>query len=146
MRIRSELKRKLRKDLGQRLGQLRETLELSRNKVAGMLNVHRGSLQRNEEGKALPEISTLFKLSETFDVSMDWLFFNKGPMFYKQKTAEEKEREQNPINALPEEYRELLEHMEKLPVLRYEILLQFRRFLQDDGVLPDDAAPTEEPT
>jgi hypothetical protein len=35
------------------------------------------------------------------------------------------------MKALKEEYRELLEYMEKFPVLRYELLLQFQKFLRE---------------
>jgi DNA-binding XRE family transcriptional regulator len=137
MRLRTELKRKLRKQLGTRLEQLRDTLELSRNKMAARLDVHRVTLQRNEDGRALPEISTLLKLSNAMDVSMDWLFFDKGPMFYKQKTDEEQNKPvHNCMDALPPDYRELLEYMDKFPVLRYEILLQFRKFLKDNKESP----------
>lgn len=150
MRIKSELKRKLRQELGKRLRQLRENLNLSGKKMAEMLNLHRVTLQRNEDGRAMPEISTLFKLSETFDVSMDWLLFDKGPMSYKEKTADEVKEEQDPMEnhdcmaALPKDYREMLEYMDKFPVLRYEILLQFRKYLQDKKGLSKDAAVTQE--
>jgi transcriptional regulator with XRE-family HTH domain len=141
MRKKSELKRNLRKGLGDRLAQLRHSLEMSRNKMASTIDIHRVTFQRNEEGRALPEISTLFKLSETYDVSMDWLLFNKGPMVYKEKAAEtqQADQEHDCMDILPKDYRELLEYMDKLPILRYEILLHFRKYLQDNSELPGHA-------
>jgi len=82
MRFKTEFKKKLRKDLGARLCHLRESLELSRNKMAGLLNVTRSAFQRNEEGRWFPEYTTSLKLSEVFNVSMDWILANKGPMYH----------------------------------------------------------------
>ncbi|MCP5103353.1 MAG: helix-turn-helix domain-containing protein [bacterium] len=135
MRIKSEFKRKLRISMGNRLKQLRKSMELSRNKMAAMINVNPTTLLRNEDGSSFPEYSTLSKLAETFDVSMDWLLCNKGPMLYKKKIEDENYdpmANHDCMDALPNEYRELLENMDELPVLRYEILLHFRKYLQEN--------------
>jgi len=134
MRVRTELKKKLRRDFGIRLRQLRETQDLTGKKMAEMLQIDRVALQRHEAGQWSPEYPVLLRLCDAFDVSMDWLLFNKGPMFYKQKELDAKSAaaEKNDcMKALKEEYRELLEYMEKFPVLRYELLLQFQKFLRD---------------
>ena len=54
MRKKSELKRNLRKGLGERLGQLRHSLEISRNKMANVIDIHRVTFQRNEVFLACP--------------------------------------------------------------------------------------------
>ncbi|MCX6579576.1 MAG: helix-turn-helix transcriptional regulator [Candidatus Aminicenantes bacterium] len=90
MRVKTELKKKLRRDFGVRMRQLRETQGLTGTKMAGMLQIDRGTLKRHEDGQWMPEYPILLKISNAFDVSMDWLLFNKGPIFYKQKDLEAK--------------------------------------------------------
>lgn len=138
MRVKSEHKKQLRKDLGRRFRQFRETQEISQKRMAEMLGINRISLYRHEEGKWFPEYSILHRISEAFDLSMDWLLFNKGPVLYSQKEQEAKaaalkkeaEEKHDCRNVLKEEYRELLDYMERFPVLRYELLLQFQEFLR----------------
>ena len=128
MRYISDIKRKLRKEIGARLGQLRETLEMSGNKMASMIAIDRSALLRNEVGQYFPEYSTLVKLSSVFGVSLDWLLVNKGPMYYNEKIVELGDKSNKIV--IREEYRDLLNNMEKYPVLRYEVLLQFQKFLE----------------
>jgi len=143
MRLITDFKRKLRKDIGARLAQLRETLELSRNKMAGKINISRAAFQRNEEGQWFPEFSTLVKLSSVFGVSLDWLLVNRGPMYYKQKIAETEGNERDSL-LMREEYRELLDNLEKYPVLRYEVLLQVQKFLENKQGQPGPVQPKEQ--
>jgi transcriptional regulator with XRE-family HTH domain len=129
MRHRSEFKRKLRKEIGARLAQLRETLNLPRTKLSGMIGIDRASIQRYEEGQYFPEISTLVTFSRVLGISLDWLLVNKGPMYYKEKMPETEENEGVKL-LMREEYRDLLDNMEKFPVLKYEVLLQVQKFLE----------------
>ncbi len=152
MRVKTELKKKLRRDFGLRLRQLREGQDLSGKKMAEMLHIDRVSLLRHEAGQWLPEYPILQTISDTFNVSMDWLLFNKGPMFYNQKELEAKAaaakqeaaEKHDCMKALKEEYRELLDYMEKFPVLRYELLLQFQKFLREQQGLQAPAITKKE--
>jgi transcriptional regulator with XRE-family HTH domain len=129
MRHRSEFKRKLRKEIGARLAQLRETLNLPRTKLSGMIGIDRASIQRYEEGQYFPEISTLVTLSGVLGVSLDWLLVNRGPIYYKEKIAKTDENE-----------RDRLLMREKYPVLRYEVLLQVQKFLESKQGQPNPNA------
>ncbi len=138
MRKRTKLKGELRKGLGQRLVKLRNTLNISRVGMAKKLDRSRTTYFRNEDGVCFPEFSVLFELSEKFDVSIDWLLCNRGPMFYKQKESEQipppdPMENHDCMDSLKDEYRELITYMEKLPVLRYEILLNFRKYLEENS-------------
>jgi len=136
MRHRSEFKRKLRKEIGARLAQLRETLNLPRTKISGMIGIDRASIQRYEEGQYFPEISTLVTLSGVLGISLDWLLVNRGPMYYNEKIAETEASESDKL-VMREEYRDLLDNMEKYPVLRYEVLLQVQKFLESKQGQPN---------
>jgi hypothetical protein len=65
----------------------------------------------------------LKKIRETLGVSLDWLILDKGPMFYKEKDYN------NTLAALPPEIQELVTEMEQVPVLKYEILLNFHAII-----------------
>ncbi len=69
---------------------------------------------------------------------MDWLILNKGPMLYKEKDSEN-QAATNPLDALPREIRELVEHMECIPVLKYETLLSFHQFKENHKELVESS-------
>lgn len=56
-----------------RLTDLRETSNLSRQQLADILGVSRASLEYYEKGKRTPDIDVLYRLSEYFNVTADYL-------------------------------------------------------------------------
>ncbi|NIM12336.1 MAG: hypothetical protein GTO45_09500 [Candidatus Aminicenantes bacterium] len=70
---------------------------------------------------------TLYKLGSEFDISLDWLIRGIEPMHCQEREAK-KEAEPpppEPLETLPDDVKELVEHMEQIPVLRYKVLLYF---------------------
>lgn len=59
---------------------------------------------------------------------MDWLFFNKGPVHFREKEANENEPAGLNLEKLSPYVRELIEYMEKDPLLQHEILVQFFKY------------------
>ncbi len=57
----------------ERLTELRERSNLSRQQLADILGVSRASLEYYEKGKRTPDIEVLYKLSEYFNVTSDYL-------------------------------------------------------------------------
>ena len=57
-----------------RLFQLRESKGLSRQAVADDLDITRASLEYYEKGMRTPNLETIFKISEYYQVSIDYLF------------------------------------------------------------------------
>ncbi|MCP5105554.1 MAG: helix-turn-helix transcriptional regulator [bacterium] len=111
--------------IGGRLRQLRKILNHSRPDMAAQLGINRTSYYKNETGESFPGTNTLYWLQKKFDISMDWLIFNRGPMYYKQKAPVEKKprlEEQSP------EVGQLLEAMEQDPRLKHEILAYFFKY------------------
>ncbi len=77
-----------------RLKQLRVQLGCSRKEMAARVGLSHGSYGKCENGYYAPGIETLNRLTAEFDISLDWLFFNKGPMVFKEKgRTEELEKE-----------------------------------------------------
>jgi len=141
-------KKDLLKDIGYRLKKIRDSLNYSPPGMASRLGIARSSYTRNENGKTCPAIHSMRVLANSLDISLDWFICEKGPMFYSEKqagqpaaqpekpevipAAPEQVAEAKPIREtpepLPEEIRELVEHMQRIPLLRYEILAAFHLF------------------
>ena len=113
--------------LGSRLLKLRLHLQYSREKMARTLGVIPNTVSRYENDDVVPGLAPLFRLQKECDVSMDWLLFNKGPMFFLEKEPEIEE----PTPPAPEprpEIKELMTYMEQDPVFLYETMLSFHRY------------------
>lgn len=78
-------KKQLLNHVGARLEQLRLSLHLSKDEMAVHLNMTRNGYTKNERGLHLPALPSLLILSKNFDISMDWLLFEKGPVHFKEK-------------------------------------------------------------
>ncbi|HEX7180297.1 MAG TPA: helix-turn-helix transcriptional regulator [Thermoanaerobaculia bacterium] len=68
-----EESRRLLRELGSRIADLRELRNWSRFKLARRLGVPRGRVGRWERGECAPPIDSLVALSEVLDVSLDEL-------------------------------------------------------------------------
>lgn len=145
-------RKELLKDIGYKLRKVRNTLNHSRPQMASRIGVVNSSYVRNENGETCPDIVSLRTLGRALGISLDWFICDKGPMYYKEKEEkpeekpEEKEEEiqkemeavrepaleQEPGNETwPAEIRELLDHMECIPLLRYELLAYFYKFKEE---------------
>jgi transcriptional regulator with XRE-family HTH domain len=58
------------------------------------LGITAGAYYKNEYGDTLPSLSSTKYLVDNYDIPMDWLFFNKGPMHYEEKGKKERKLEQ----------------------------------------------------
>jgi len=88
-------------------------------------------------------------------VSLDWLIFSKGPMYFneKERAAEIevlkkqlalKTESEKAVPPDSEKEKKLVEHMEAIPLLYYEILGQFQRFKIDNKALVDSSMVSSE--
>lgn len=127
-------KKRALKDVGIRLRKVRETLGFSHTKMASYFGKVRSSYTKNEIGDTFPNVITLQALASAFDISLDWLIGSKGPMYFKEKgTAAEKIGMKG--DTLLEDVKDLLEHMDRIPRLRYEILGSFHKFKEENKEL-----------
>ncbi len=119
-------------DVGDKLRKARKPLKYSENEMADRLDAYRTSYHRYERGETSPQLTALYELARTFDISLDWLIADKGPMYYKEKQVKEKPGPAaDTPQAVREDINELLEHMEQIPLLRYEVLVMFHKFKED---------------
>jgi transcriptional regulator with XRE-family HTH domain len=124
----------LLRDIAHRLRKIREPLGYTHREMGELINVDRSSYTRYESGETFARMMSLYQLGTKLDISMDWLIINKGPMYYKEKEVNEgKTAGEPPIpgKTLPDDVGELLEIMEKVPVLRYKVLLYFHELKEE---------------
>ncbi len=128
--------------------------------VAEHLGITANGYCKNESGECFPNTKSLFRLSSQYDVSMDWLFFNKGPIYHKEiKRLEDLERaeaerleqqladcnaqlqdleqETAVLGQAAPEVKEMVTYMEQNPILYHELMLYFHRFVREN---PQDQA------
>jgi Predicted transcriptional regulators len=60
--------------LGARAAEARKKKGLTQAKVADLFNVSRVTVNQWENGKALPDLNTVLKMANVYEVSLDWLF------------------------------------------------------------------------
>jgi transcriptional regulator with XRE-family HTH domain len=82
------------KAAGVRLKKLRKHVNCDKKQMASRLGIVTNTYYKNESGLNLPSLTTLKRLVDDFDLSMDWLLFGRGSMFFKEKAQKEKELEQ----------------------------------------------------
>jgi transcriptional regulator with XRE-family HTH domain len=112
------------KQIGDRLKQLRDSLNHDRNQMADRLGITVSSYSRYEGGTMLPGLNILIMLARRLDLSLDWLITGKGPMFYREREAAAKEEPGSGLLDQPDVL-EMLNHMAQLPLFRHEILSFF---------------------
>lgn len=118
--------RKLIGDTGQRLKKIRNQFELSQKEMATHAGITIKSYYKNENNETLPSFKTMHRLQKDFNVSMDWLIFNKGPMLFKEKQEEIKTATVEPtVEEISPELKDMLNHMEQDPRLRHELLAYY---------------------
>ena len=146
-------KKSLLIEIGYKLRKVREAFKLKYSELAVNIGSGKASYTRYEQGKTPPKLITLYELSEKYNVSLDWLIRNKGEMFYKEKEEIEPVKEiievpvppsEPTLNSLPVDIRELLDYMERIPLLRYEILTYFLKFKDKNKDLVANAFNTRE--
>jgi transcriptional regulator with XRE-family HTH domain len=131
------LRRNVLRGGGQRLKEIRSHLDLTKLEMARKLGVDKASYYKNEYGKTFPSMASLKLLQKDHDISMDWLLFEKGPMFYREKGNELTEAKpgETQLPAIVEntEVKELLAFMEKDPKLKHKIMLHFYEYKEEKG-------------
>jgi transcriptional regulator with XRE-family HTH domain len=130
-----------------RLKAIRQQTGCTPAQMAARLGITPGAYNKYESGKNFPFRNTLKRLADDFNISMDWLFFHKGPMYYKDKGQREKELEEEVKKLTAEleverknleklaqkkaaspEVKELLDYMEQTPIFYHKIMLYFREY------------------
>jgi len=115
--------------VGRQMLKLRKHLNYSCGEMSRKLGLSKSGYYKNENGITFPRLDTLDLLQRDFDISMDWLIFNKGPMHYEERHPEKRdEKEFLNLEKVSSHVRELLEYMERDPLLQHEVLVHFYKY------------------
>ena len=121
-----------REEVGHRLEIVRNSYGYRRSEMARRLGISKSNVYRNEIGYGFPRLSTLLKLYEEFDISLNWLLFNIEPMHTKdQQNTTAREKQIKELESKSPALNELLVAMEKDSVLLHGILFYFYKYKQD---------------
>jgi hypothetical protein len=75
---------------------------------------------------------------------MDWLIFNKGPMHYGERQPEKgDEKKALNLETVSPHVQELLEYMERDPLLQHEVLVHFYKYKErkaNQGSVPEEVS------
>lgn len=119
----------MRLDVGQRLRLLRNQYNYSVSEMGQKLGLSRSGYSKNENGVTLPKLETLQRLEKDLDISMNWLFFNKGPIHYKDLLVEKGlVKKALSLEKITPEATDLFELMEKDFLFRHEIMTFFYKY------------------
>lgn len=139
------------KDIRSRIIAIRKERNLTRPQMAAELNVGNNNYNKYERGLYLPSLKTLAILTEKFDISIDWLIYNKGAMHFstiekalrenqrlKQALEEASARQDATVRAEAQgaeivtdpEIKELIRYLEDNPLFKHQLLIYFHRHKQ----------------
>jgi transcriptional regulator with XRE-family HTH domain len=131
----------LKQEFSRKITDLRQQLHYTRAEMGNCFNVSLGTYRRYEEGKILPGFPCLRSIAARLGLSLDWLVYGRGPVYYKEKEeiAKTESSQKSLLEAAPAEITELLEHMHRIPLLRYEVLAYFYKFKAEHKELVSEA-------
>jgi transcriptional regulator with XRE-family HTH domain len=125
-----------------RLRAIRKERKLTAPQMAAELEIGSNSYNKYERGLYFPSLKNLAMLSEKFDISMDWLIYDKVAMHFStiQKALQENEqlkqgREEAYVPAkgpdaaivTDPEIKELIRYKEDNPMFKHQLLIYFYR-------------------
>lgn len=108
--------------IGRRFKAFRNHLDLTQSELASSLGINQSTVAGIEKGKFQPSLSIIINLMEIHHLSSDWLLTGRGGMV--AETIEELTGNVD-YSGFKEEIKDLLCHMERVPMVRDFILESF---------------------
>ncbi len=71
----------MRQEIGKRLRLIRERMGITQAEVGNKLGIQSQHVSKYERGETVPTWENLIKLTELYDVNINWLLTGKGSMF-----------------------------------------------------------------
>ncbi len=117
-------------EFGQRLKNIRKSLELKQRDFASDLNISVTTLSDIETGKSKPGHDFFVRICETYKVNLYYLLFGEGEMFRKESEA-------SPVESLvdeaaSEDVRDFLTYFFNSKLVQYQVLGYFRKFFNEE--------------
>jgi len=110
--------------IGSRLKKIKLHFSYNRGQISKIMGISPITYTRNESGEQLPTTRSIMALHSRLGVSLEWFLFERGPMFWKPEGA--KSWEIGLADRLPPELNDMIELMNKIPLLNHSIMLHFQ--------------------
>ncbi len=112
---------KAMRGISSRLKEVRLHFGHTQKKMAAYFGMGSNAYGKAENGYNAPGLKIFYILATRFGISLDWLVLGRGPMFYEKKPGEKAADDE-----LSREINEMLELIDKLPLVRHLILGYFQ--------------------
>jgi len=119
------MKHKLKKKIGTKIRELRETLGLTQAQMVENFKIGRANYSRIEKGEIFPNAEILHTLKTEFNISLDWLITGEGRMYPSKKRSLTKELG---LAKCGREIDELIYHIANVPMIKHAVLGHFLEY------------------
>lgn len=75
-----ELENPIKRDIGKRFRQFRESIKKAQHELAAELNIYQSTITNIERGKTFPNIRYLLHFYKKYQLNINWLLTNDGEM------------------------------------------------------------------
>ena len=131
--------------IGRRLKEVRKYFGYKQGKMAELLGITMDAYGKNERGTHLVQTDSLHAVHEKLGVSMEWLLFNRGSMFWNadimKKGKKGGKREEILFSS---EVDEMIDLMKRVPFLRYAVMGYYQKFKIENKHLVTEILEKEE--
>jgi transcriptional regulator with XRE-family HTH domain len=111
----------------ERLRKIREHFGYTHAEMAAIFGISESGYKKKENGISDPSISSLSSIDAELGISIDWLLFDRGPMFSKDLDNKASEKKQG-NDLFLRELEDMVYLMERVPLLRHSVMGYFQRF------------------
>lgn len=112
-------------NIGKRLRTVREMFKYTQRRMAGMVNIQEVTYKKNEKGLHLVHLKSLERLHEDLNISIEWVLFGNGPIYWQDIRAKKEEVKDAGLmkrDIFREEVAEMIDILERIPVIRHSVM------------------------
>jgi transcriptional regulator with XRE-family HTH domain len=129
----NKVKNKILESVSSRLRQIRHHIDCKQYVMGKMIGIGELTYAKNERGLHLPSSTSLILLHRRLGISIEWLLFGHGPMYWKDIREEKKTTRE--LESFNKELDEMISLMKRIPLLHHSIMIQFEKFKIDNKEL-----------
>jgi len=131
-RRKNDRRRKMteKNDVAERLGKIREALNLKQKDMAKRLNISQTTYSEFESGKHMPKFEVIYHLARELNVNLYYFMFGKGDMFLGPTQLLSRSLGKNVVKK--EEIESFLHYFEHSNIAQLQVLASFMVILQRD--------------
>lgn len=113
------MKNELKKEIGRKLRRFRKRKGLTQAEIVSYFNIGRANYSRIEKGEVFPNFMVLHALKKKLNLSLDWLIAGEEEIAPGETVNVYEWRRREQLNR---EIAEMLDMMEKAPMVRHAVL------------------------